>query len=66
MLNIINRIGKVFYRFCYTVGIILVVLGFLINISPEGTAVYIFYYVFAPVFFIIGFLIRYIFCGNDQ
>jgi len=66
MLGIINRIGKVCYGFCYTMGIILVVLGFLINISPEGTAVYIFYYVFATVLFIIGFLMRYIFCGNDQ
>jgi hypothetical protein len=66
MLGIIHRIGKVCYRFCYIVGIILVVLGFLIDISSENTAVYIFYYVFAAVSFIIGFLMKYIFCGNDQ
>ena len=66
MLGIINRIGIVCYRLCYAIGTILVVFGFLIHISSEGTAVYIFYYVFAPVFFIIGFLIRYIFCGSVQ
>ena len=65
MLGIISRIGIVCYRFCFTAGIILVVLGFLINISPEGTAVYIFYYFFAAVFLIVAFLVRYIFCGNN-
>lgn len=66
MLDIIHRIGKVCYRFCYIMGAILVVLGFLISISSETTAVYIFWYLFAVVFFSIGFLVRYIFCGNVQ
>jgi len=65
MLGIINRIGIVCYRFCFTAGIILVMLGVLIDISSDGNAIYVFYYFFAAVFIIIGFLVRYIFFGND-
>ena len=66
MLSIINRIGIVCYKFCYTIGTILMVLGILIHILFNGPAVYIFYYLFAAVFFIIGFLVKYIFCGAPK
>ncbi len=65
MLGIISRIGILCYRLCFTVGIILVMLGVLIDISSDGNAIYVFYYFFAAVFIIIGFLVRYIFFGND-
>ena len=65
MLGIISRIGIVCYRFCFTAGTILVVLGFLVDISSDGNAIYVFYYFFAAVFFVIGFLVRYVFCSNN-
>ena len=65
MLGIINRIGIVCYRFCFTAGIILVMLGVLIDNSSDGNAIYVFYYFFAAMFFVIGFLVRYVFYGND-
>lgn len=66
MLEVIHRIGKVVFWLCFSIGVILVVLGYWVSVIKDDTAVYVFYYLFAAVFLIVAFLVRYIFCGNSR
>ena len=64
MLEMIHRIGKVFFWFLFIIGIVFVILGYIVSTAENDTAVYFFWYLFAGLFLISAFLIRYIFCGG--